>query len=135
MRGHFPSVTRHSLWWRRSCGDEFGVPDALQARALAVRRCSWVRAGQDGLVGLPELRLEPVSVVKVSATVDDEALTGDEAGCLGGEEADGVGDVLRGAHAAGRDGREVGGLGLVGNVGVAFDWDEAGRDRVDGDAV
>lgn len=29
----------------RSCGDQVGVPEALQARAIAVRRRSWVRPG------------------------------------------------------------------------------------------
>ena len=34
--------------WRRSCGDQVGVPDALQARAIAVRRRSWVSSGKTG---------------------------------------------------------------------------------------
>jgi hypothetical protein len=35
---------------RRSCGDQVGVPDALQARAIAVRSRSWVTPGEDGPV-------------------------------------------------------------------------------------
>jgi hypothetical protein len=34
--------------WRRSCGDQIGVPEALQARAIAVRNRSCVGLGRRG---------------------------------------------------------------------------------------
>lgn len=34
--------------WRRSCGDQVGVPDALHARTIAVRSRSCVRPGKTG---------------------------------------------------------------------------------------
>jgi probable blue pigment (indigoidine) exporter len=69
-----------------------------------------------------------------SAAVDHEPLTRDESGALGGQEADSVGDVLGSAHAPAWHGCEVRVPHLRGHIFVPFDWYEAGRDRVHGDA-
>src|ERR1700722_9423911 len=73
------------------------------------------------------------------AAADEQGLAGDEATGGGGEEHDGVGDVVRGAEAFDWDGggegflaRAVGGDDVVEHLGFA-DW--AGGDDVDGDAV
>ncbi len=74
------------------------------------------------------------SVGEAAAAVDDDALAGDEPGALRGEEAHGVGDVAGSSHPPGGHRGEIGLLDIVGDVGVALDGDEAGRDRVHGDA-
>jgi len=67
-----------------------------------------------------------------------KSLAVDEAGVFGEEEGGGLGDVFRGADAAGWDGCERGdGAWVVGRVGdfVEFGGDRPGADAVDGDAV
>jgi hypothetical protein len=63
-----------------------------------------------------------------------DALAGNEPGALGGEEAHGVGDVAGSSHPPGGHRSEIGLYGVVEDVGVAFDGDEAGRHRVHGNA-
>src|SRR3954468_8667912 len=46
---------------------------------------------------------------EAAAAADDGSLTAHETGSLGGEEADDMSDVFWCPHAAGRDGRQVGG--------------------------
>ena len=68
------------------------------------------------------------------AVDDDDALGSNEPGALGGEEAHGAGDVAGSSHPPGGHRGAIGLLNVVGDVGVALDRDEAGRDRVRGDA-
>ena len=67
-----------------------------------------------------------VSVAEAAATVDDDALAGDEPGAFGGEKAHGVGDVAGSSHPADGHRGQIGLPGVVGNVGVALHRDESG---------
>src|ERR1019366_2571091 len=75
-----------------------------------------------------------LSAAEAAAAVDDDALAGDEAGVFGGEEAHSVGDVAGGSHPPGGYRGEISIPDFVRDVGVALNGDEAGRDRVHGDA-
>src|ERR1700751_2097002 len=74
------------------------------------------------------------SGAEAAATVDDDALAGDEASVFGGEEAHGVGDVAGSSHTSGWHRGEISIPDFVRDVGVSFHGDESGCDRVYGDA-
>src|SRR5690349_3270185 len=74
------------------------------------------------------------SVTHAEAAVDGDDGAGDVRGIRAGEEAHRRGDLVGGGEPAGRDGRLVGLLGVLGQRGGHVGLDEAGRDDVRGDS-